>query len=268
MALPIQTYTLVDEGAASAHGIKVGYPSDVRDLGHCLDAFGLSGTQATLVVIGGASGLNADQKANVESLFRDVLFPLAEELQLCVVDGGTDAGVMQLMGQARAALAGTFPLIGVAPRSLVQLPDDPHPNPDGAPLEPNHTHCLLVPGTDWGDESEALAQVAALRAGAHPSLTVLVNGGSVTWQEAQISVEDGRAVVVMAGSGRAADAIAAALQGQPSDDARLEPLLSSGLLSYLSLTEDPLTLRQALTAQLFKDTNCHEQTQGLLQRHP
>lgn len=268
MALPIEPYTLLDKGTASTHGIKVGYPSGIGDLGHCLDAFGLKGTQATLVVIGGASGLDEVQKNNVEALFREVLFPLAEERQLCVVDGGTDAGVMQLMGQARAALAGTFPLIGVAPRSLVQLPDDANPNPDGAPLEPNHTHCLLVPGTNWGDESEALAQVATLRAGTHPSLTVLVNGGSVTWQEAQISVEDGRAVVAMAGSGRAADVIAAALQGNPSDDARLEPLLSSGLLSFLSLTEEPLALRQALTAQLFKDTNCHEQTQGLLQRRP
>lgn len=265
MAFPIQTYTLVDAASTSTHGVKVGYPSGLGDLGHCLDAFELSGTQATLVVIGGASGLDAAQKAKVESLFRDVLFPLAEERQLCVVDGGTDAGVMQLMGRARASLAGTFPLIGVAPRSLVRLPDDPNPNPEGAPIEPNHTHCLLVPGTNWGNESEALAQVATLRAGAHPSLTVLVNGGSVTWQEAQISVEDGRSVVVMAGSGRAADAIAAALQGTPSDDPRLEPLLSSGLVSYLNLSEDPLTLRQALTAQLFQDAHCHEH-QGLLQR--
>ncbi|MGD1907002.1 MAG: hypothetical protein ACFB0C_13540 [Leptolyngbyaceae cyanobacterium] len=267
MARPIQTYTLVDAETAATHGVKVGYPSGFEDLGPCLDALELSATQATLVVIGGASGLDEVQRSNVESLFRDVLFPLAEEHQLCVVDGGTDAGVMQLMGRARAALAGTFPLVGVAPRSLVQLPDDSNPNPDGAPLEPNHTHCLLVPGTNWGDESEALAQVATLRAGAHPSLTVLVNGGSVTWQEAQISVEDGRAVVVMAGSGRAADTIAAALQGQSSDDPRLEPLLSSGLLSSLNLTDDPLTLRQALTVHLLKDTNCHEQTQGLLQRH-
>jgi hypothetical protein len=267
MALPIQTYTFLGEGTASAHGVKVGYPSDLGDLSHCLEAFELPGTQATLVVIGGASGLDAGQKAKVESLFRDVLFPLAEELKLCVVDGGTDAGVMQLMGQARTALAGTFPLIGVAPRSLVQLPDDPSPNPEGAPLEPNHTHCLLVPGTNWGDESEALAQVATLRAGAHPSLTVLVNGGSVTWQEARISVEDNRSVVAMAGSGRAADAIALALQGNPSDDPRLAPLLSSGLVSSLSLNEDPILLRQALMVQLFKDTNCHEQTQGFLQRH-
>ncbi len=268
MPLPIQTYTLRDEGTASAHGVKVGYPSGLEDLAHCLDALGLEGTQATLVIIGGASGLDEVQRGNVEALFREVLFPLAEELQLSVVDGGTDAGVMQLMGQARASLAGTFPLIGIAPRSLVQLPDDANPNPDGAPLEPNHTHCLLVPGTNWGDESGALAQVATLRAGTYPSLTVLVNGGSVTWQEAQISVEDGRAVVAMAGSGRAADVIAAALQGNPSNDARLEPLLSSGLLSFLSLTEEPRTLRQALTAQLFKETHCHGQTQDLLQRHP
>jgi hypothetical protein len=258
MALPIQTYTLSEQGTASAHGVKVGYPTGIDDLGPCLEALGLAKPQATLVVIGGASGLDEAQRQNVEVLFREVLFPLAEELQLCVVDGGTDAGVMQLMGRARAGQSGTFPLIGVAPRSLVQLPDDPHSNPEGAPIEPNHTHCLLVPGTDWGDESEALAQVAALCAGVHPSLTVLVNGGSVTWQEAQISVEDGRAVVVMTGSGRAADTIATALKGGVSDDPRLEPLLSSGLVSYLDLTEEPLTLRQALTSQLFKDTNGHE----------
>jgi hypothetical protein len=90
MVLPIQTYTLSEPGTAPAHGVKVGYPSGIDDLDSCLEALGLTKSQATLVVIGGASGLDEVQRQNVEVLFREVLFPLAEELQLCVVDGGTD----------------------------------------------------------------------------------------------------------------------------------------------------------------------------------
>ncbi|MEO1294326.1 MAG: hypothetical protein AAFW75_00710, partial [Cyanobacteria bacterium J06636_16] len=56
------------------------------------------------MIVGGASGLDTDRQVQLESLFNRVLAPLAEELQLYVVDGGTDAGVMRLMGQARTTI--------------------------------------------------------------------------------------------------------------------------------------------------------------------
>ena len=48
-----------------------------------------------------------------EQLLEAVVVPLCEELGVDVVDGGTDAGVMQAMGQARAAAGAQFALVGV-----------------------------------------------------------------------------------------------------------------------------------------------------------
>lgn len=201
----------------------------------------------TLVVVGGASGLDDDSQAQVDTLFTAVLAPLAETLGLCVIDGGTDAGVMRLMGQARTAIGGTFPLVGVAPAGLVNLPGCPCGDAASCGLEPNHTHCLLVPGNQWGDESVPLAQVATYCAQGAPTVTVLINGGSVTWRDALASVEEGRRVVAIADSGRAADAIVEALKGAPDPDSRAQPLLASGLLATLDLGMPPPVLTQALT---------------------
>ena len=47
---------------------------------------------------------------------------LSERLRSSVVDGGTDAGIMQLVGKARAAAQATFPLVGVAAEGTVVIP--------------------------------------------------------------------------------------------------------------------------------------------------
>ena len=99
---------------------------------------------------------------------------------------------MALIGQARAKLGASFPLIGVTAGGTVK--------PDGstvgraavASLEPNHTHVVLVPGARWGDESSWLADVASWVAGDAPSVTVVVNGGEVTVGDAERSVAAGR----------------------------------------------------------------------------
>ncbi|NEQ98094.1 MAG: hypothetical protein F6K30_15475 [Cyanothece sp. SIO2G6] len=189
----------------------------------------------TLVLVGGASKLSDEDLQRVQAVFTNVLAPLAEQFGLIVVDGGTDAGVMQLMGNARMSIAGTFPLIGVAPAGLVNLPGQPASCEDAADLEPHHTHCLLIPGSHWGDESPWMAEVATLLAADHSSVVMLINGGSITWVDARVNVESQRPVVVLAGSGRAADVLAQAIAGEPVEDERAQPLVASGLLSSVEL---------------------------------
>ena len=69
-----------------------------------------------VVLVGGADGLDDDQLARLRPLFEEGLAPLADALGACVIDGGTDTGVMGLIGQARAKLGAGFPLIGCRPR--------------------------------------------------------------------------------------------------------------------------------------------------------
>jgi hypothetical protein len=223
-----------------------GLPVALRELG-------LSGRRPVLVLVGGAGGLSEADTSRLLPLFAGVLAPLAEAAGVSVVDGGTDAGVMRLMGRARAGTDATFPLVGVAAAGTVALPGVPPPRPDAAPLEPRHTHFVLVPGSDWGDESRWLVRAAGELAGCGPSVTVLVNGGETTLEDAALSVENGRAVVAISGSGRAADALAEALGGGATVDGRVRGLAASGLLRAVDLSagEPALarTIEEALSAK-------------------
>jgi hypothetical protein len=256
MSSPVQIYQL-HQTQTNHQGVQVGLVDQINDVTQFLAATGLSTPRMTLVIVGGASGLDDDQQAQLDGLFRRVLAPLAQEMQLYVVDGGTDAGVMRLMGQARTAINGSFSLIGVAPRSLVNLPDHPASHPDASTLEPNHTHCLLVPGEQWGDESRWIAEVATHLSGEHESMTILINGGSVTVRDAYASVAAGREIVIVAGTGRVADDIVQALrykvvEGKPVEDPRLAELIdtSDDLLTAIDLDNRPADFIQDLKTLL------------------
>ncbi|MBW4474569.1 MAG: hypothetical protein KME45_29965 [Stenomitos rutilans HA7619-LM2] len=197
-----------------------------EDLATTLQAAGLQTTAPALVIIGGASQMTQESIDRVHQLFQTVLAPLAEALNAVVIDGGTDTGVMQMMGQSRTAMEATFCLLGVAPASKVSLPGKSNPN--GEPLEPNHTHFVLTPGTEWGDESPWISAIASLLAADRGAVTVLINGGAVSLLEVTESLQAGRPVVVIAGSGRLADAIATAIASPEAlqRDA-IAPLLAS-----------------------------------------
>lgn len=175
----------------------------------------------TLVLVGGAGGLTGRDSDALRPLFVETVAPLVGELDGQVVDGGTDAGVMRLLGRARHELGLDFPVIGVAAEANVAMPGAPATS-DAAPLEPNHSHFVLVAGTGWGSEAPWIARLAGTLAGDEPSATLLVHGGDIAWTDAAESVENERTVVTVVGSGGAADAVAA------GTDPRAERLASSG----------------------------------------
>jgi hypothetical protein len=209
----------------------------------------LGGPRPVVVLVGGADGLDDAQLARLRPLFEEGLAPLADALGACVIDGGTDTGVMGLIGQARAKLGADFPLIGVSASGTVAEAGSTTTADDARPLEPNHTHVVLVPGSRWGEESPWLAAVASQLAGDAPSVTVVINGGEVTFDDAARSVEAGRPVLVVAGSGRTADTMAAALQ-ENGQDRRAAELAASGLLQAVDLGAGPHTLARAVAGVL------------------
>jgi hypothetical protein len=218
-----------------------------RQLDSLPRALGLSGSRPVIVVIGGASQLSEWDAERLRSLFRRVLAPLAEAVGACVVDGGTDAGVMRMMGEARAQTGSSFPLIGVVPEGVAILPDRAllpdriTPATDAVALEPHHTHFVFIPGSVWGDESPWLAKIASVLADNAPSVSVLINGGEITWGDATESVDAGRSILVIAGSGRTANELATAVRGGVAND-RAKELMASGLLSAIDLGDfDKLT---------------------------
>jgi hypothetical protein len=208
--------------------------AELDDLEGAARALGLERSPC-LVVVGGASHMSAQEVEVVRGAFDEVLAPTAGRLRAVVVDGGTNAGVMRLMGQARAVTSGTFPLVGVIVDALAAYGSG-FVDPDAGELERHHTHFVLVPGSRWGEEAEWLARLASEIAGSAGSATVVANGGEVAWRDVQHSVDAGRPVITLAGSGRTADMLAAAVRGDDSDR-RAAELVDSGLVRAADVTD-------------------------------
>lgn len=213
--------------ASVAPGIPSVRVADPGELPDALRRLGLGTPRPVVALVGGAAGLEDGER--LRGVFADELVPVVARSGAAIVDGATDAGVVGLVGRAHAEDdAAAFPLLGVVVEALV--------GPD-AEIEPNHTHLLLVPGRDWGDETPWLAAAAGALAGSRPSVTVLIEGGDIALTDVEASVAAGRRVVVVHGTGRAADALARGMRGP-----RLDALRASGLVEAVQ----PGSLAQAL----------------------
>lgn len=237
--------TVADGRAAQATHIE-----NFAQIPDAIAALGLMSPHPTLVLVGGAGKMSPQDFSTLERLFVEAIAPAIADIGAVVIDGGTDCGIMALIGKARQRIGATFPLVGVAAIGTVRLPaSPPPPNPDAATLEPHHSHFILVPGNNWGDESPWLAAIASSIAGSAPSLTIVSNGGEITWQDVTQSVKAARSTVILGGSGRTADTLAAALRGEPCDD-RAHPLVASGLLRTVDMKREAQHLGQLLRSHL------------------
>ena len=207
--------------------------------------------RAVLVCVGGAGGLPEQDRAALTELLRGHLIPAVDRLSATIVDGGTDAGIMSAIGRVRAATGSSFQLIGVAAAGTVNAPDSAdQPPTDAAEIEPNHTHIVLVPGDAWGDETPWLTAVARSIAGEKPSATLVVNGGSISMNDALASIGARRPVIVLGGSGRAADEIAGARSGSPASDAAKE--ISASPLTTIVAMADPEAVLKTISDALMR----------------
>jgi hypothetical protein len=160
-----------------------------------------------IVVFGGADELTGRHYAIADALLGAAVPEAARRAGATVIDGGTDAGVMRILGRARVRDASALPvLLGVAPRDLVAIPGEP-PS-EGASLEPNHTHFVLTAGTHWGDESPRLADLAQTLAGDAPVIALIAGGGPRTFLEAALAAQRGWPVFLLEQTGGAARELA------------------------------------------------------------
>jgi len=80
-----------------------------------------------------------------------------------------------------------------------------------------------------------------------PSVTVLVNGGNVAFRDVRQSLEVGRPVIVLSGTGRSADQITDAVLGESADPAAVA-LAASPLVTVVPPDTD--AVRSAIAAAL------------------
>lgn len=171
-----------------------------------------------VTLVGGAGGF-ADSAAG-RPLFDAIVRSAARHAGLLAFGGGS-SGALQYLGEAKARLIARGeveefkpPLFGVIAEGTLALPGERYDPDARVPAQPDQEVLLIVPGDRWGDESRALAEFAVAASGAHGSATVLVNGGGITILDAvhrlESATRDDQGLFVVAGSGRAADAIAQA----------------------------------------------------------
>jgi hypothetical protein len=118
-----ESETLTFPGGQTA---RLARAADLDGLPDALAALGLASSRPVMVLVGGAAGLSlaGEAAAPLRELFH-ALAEVARAAGATVVDGGTDAGVMAFMGQARAEIGATFPLLGVAAEGTVDLSPPP-----------------------------------------------------------------------------------------------------------------------------------------------
>jgi hypothetical protein len=229
-----------------------------EDLAIKMSAAGLSGGRPVLVVIGGASGLTGAAEQVARRIVEQIAVPAAIECEAAIADGGTDSGVMRLVGKAHAEAGAPTLLVGVAVRHLIRLPEQAASEvaENGADAEPHHTHLILVPGKDWGDESPWLSAVAAQLSTGCGACTLVLNGGAITLSDVRYSLSAGRPVVVASGTGRSADLLAASIRRDgrvPTEDDRgqLEHAIATGLVTILD-AEGPITAQRDQLSRLLR----------------
>jgi hypothetical protein len=212
-----------------------------------LKSLGIVQPHALIMVFGGAKGLDDSRNARLGELFTSAVAPAAAEAGALVIDGGTQSGVMAMMGEALARDGRESQLLGIAPAGKVTYPGGPKDANigDGAPLEPNHSHFVLVESDEWGDETGTMFKLAeALNVAV---VTMLINGGQIAENEALRGVRNGWPLLVVEGSGRFANELSAAIRNATLDtSATINEITRSGRVKLFSIDKPALGLKSLL----------------------
>jgi hypothetical protein len=159
------------------------------------------------MLAGGASQMAKNTCSEISPLFTDGIAHIAASLHALIIDGGTQAGVMALMGLGVAHQRHKPTLLGVAPASTVMYPGKPtnKTHSEAVLLDPNHSHFVLVETDEWGGETETMYELARVFSQRTPSLALLINGGGIAKSEVLHNVRQRRPIIIIEGSGRLAD---------------------------------------------------------------
>ena len=211
------------------------FPDDIKDLQQVITELNLPDGQPVIVLIGGS--IRDEHEQNSQIAIRSIA-KFAEARHATVICGGTDLGIMALIGQYKADMHYSFNLIGVTVRDIVTWRKGPKSKKflwwgrERWPLAQGYTHFILVPGKNFGDESPWIVELATLLSRGNQSITILANGGAISRKDIELSLEHGRSVIALAGTGRLADELAT--QAEKPDNVIIAPSENEeGLITIL-----------------------------------
>jgi hypothetical protein len=231
---------------------------------------------AIIIISGNGRNFDEQRSGRLEQLLGRGVARAAKEVNALLMDGGTQAGVMQLMGLGVNQHGGQIQLLGVSPVDCVKDPNNEEAMADDGryPLDPHHTHFVLAEGNQWGDETPLMFALAGeIAAGPPPDqlsgpqvsksskplpvVTILAGGGSqgISRSEVLHSVRYGWPVIVIEGSGGLADEIAAQINnssGSPNDPEMAE-ILEDGVIHLYDIHDSPNGFRKLVVSLLGED---------------
>jgi len=184
------------------------FPSERSELVQAISELRLNDGYPVIVLIGG--GID-EHEADATRHAIQTIAKVAEDMQAVILCGGTDMGVMAEIGRERKQNRYNFPLIGIAPEKLVTWTDGPQSTKflwwgtQRWPLEPHYSNFILVPGSEFGDESPWIIDAATIFSKGRQAVTILINGGEVSRKDIDLSLGMGRPVIAVSRTGRLAD---------------------------------------------------------------
>ena len=187
------------------------FPNDRSDLGQAISELSLEDGSPVIVLTGGGSD---ERETDVTRRAIQTIAGIADNLNAVVICEGTDSGVMAEIGQIRWKRGYTFSLVGIAPEELVTWVDGPSSKKflwwgeKRWQLEPHYSNFILVPGSQFSDESPWVFDAATIVSKDHKSVTILINGGDVSRMDVELSLKIGRPVIALSRTGGLADEIA------------------------------------------------------------
>ena len=230
-----------------APAVRIPPDGNAQDI---IKMFGLSTPRPVIFITGGASKMSDEDIQRTQKLVEDGIARFASKYRLTVVDGGTEAGVMEMLGAARRKNKYNFPLIGVSPEGLVKYPGHEATHDDAAALDAGHSHFVLVESDEWGGESQMIVNLTRAIAGRQkPMLGILINGGQIAERDVYLATakgDDSIPMLIIDGSGRTADSVASAYKTQRTDSAIIRAIIKGGDIRLTALSEGVPALWQHL----------------------
>ncbi len=244
--LPGRPFQIEFDRQHRARAIHAAQNSDAAELAYSL---GFREFAPTIFMTGGAGQMTPEDIALVSQIIEEGIARFAQDKGAVVVDGGTDAGIMQMIAEARLKHGYTFPLVGVAPAGRISYPG--HENSAGdARLQRGHSHFILVAGDQWGDESETIVRITHVLSGAgrKPAFGILINGGQIARQDVFLATTQdlNLPIIVLEGSGRFADELATAKRTGRADQSMLRAIVERGDIQLVATTDGPEGLRDRM----------------------
>ncbi len=256
---------------------RVVIPSETDTIETINESLEIPAYKSLILILGGADSIENDIKPSLTQLFDRGIAKAAIYADALVVDGGTQSGVMQLMGEGLAGRDTQVKLVGITPENLVKYPTKKVTDTSSlVELEPNHSHFVLTPGQQWSDATNLFFQLVkrwmhrcniistskktTAKTGNTiiekiPCIALLSGGGAVSKNEVLFAVRKKIPLIVIAGSGGLADEIAKAITEKTTNsrDSQVAEIIADGEIQIFQLHDPVCSIERMIIRKLGVD---------------